>query len=77
MSMRINFDTLFAVNGQVMTPKVQINIMNVFQGGPELSMSKNTINGVDPITWQGKDLAVELRKFKGIEEHYILGLAVA
>ncbi|GAB3760348.1 hypothetical protein GCM10028817_36240 [Spirosoma pomorum] len=59
-----------------MIPKVLINIMGAFRGGPEISLSKNTINGVDIITWQGKDLLVEVRHFEGIEEHYILGLAI-
>ncbi|WP_461140981.1 hypothetical protein [Spirosoma pomorum] len=73
---RINFDQLFTVDQQVMIPKVLINIMGAFRGGPEISLSKNTINGVDIITWQGKDLLVEVRHFEGIEEHYILGLAI-
>lgn len=75
--MRINFDELFTVEGQIITPKVLVNIMSVFRGGPEMTMSKNTINGVDPVTWQGKDLNVELRKVGTVQEYYIRGLAVA
>ncbi|RIV19494.1 hypothetical protein DYU11_25720 [Fibrisoma montanum] len=74
--MRINFDTLFTVEGQVITPKVKVNIMSAFRGGPEMSMLNNTINGVDPITWQGKDLLVDLRGAGDTLEYYIRGLAV-
>lgn len=59
-----------------MTPNRLVNIMGVFRGGVEMSMSHNSINGVDLLSWQGKDLLVEVRQFAGIEEHYILGLAV-
>ncbi len=59
-----------------MTPTRLVNIMGVFRGGVEMSMSHNSINGVDLLSWQGKDLLVEVRQFAGIEEHYILGLAV-
>ncbi len=75
--MRMNFDTLFTVDGLVMTPKVQVNIMSVFRGGPQMSLSKNSINGVDLLSWQGKDLMVDLRQGQKGQEYYILGLAVA
>ncbi|GAB3998064.1 hypothetical protein GCM10028807_44770 [Spirosoma daeguense] len=77
--MRINFDDLFTVIDQVMIPKVRINIMSVIRGGPEMRLAKDslTINGVDPVSWQGKDLLVDLRKFGEVKEYYILGLAVA
>jgi hypothetical protein len=72
----MNFDLLFSVADQVMTPNRLVNIMDVFRGGPEMSMSHNSINGVDLLSWQGQDLLVEVRQFAGIEEHYVLGLAV-
>lgn len=75
--MRINFDSLFTVENLVMTPKVQVNILSVFRGGPEMSLSENSINGVDLLSWQGKDLMVDLRKGQKGQEYYILGLAVA
>ncbi|MCK8495501.1 MULTISPECIES: hypothetical protein [Spirosoma] len=61
--MRINFDALFRVIDQVMIPKVRINIMSVIRGGPEMRLAKDslTINGVVPVSWQGKDLLVDLR----------------
>ncbi|QJD81521.1 hypothetical protein [Spirosoma rhododendri] len=73
---RMNFNQLFTVDGPVMTPNRLVNIMGVFRGGAEMSMSHNSINGVDLLSWQGKDLLVEVRQFAGQEEHYILGLAV-
>ncbi|GAB3942130.1 hypothetical protein GCM10028805_06270 [Spirosoma harenae] len=76
--MRINFDELFTVEDGVMTPKVLINIMSVIRGGPEISLAKDslTINGVDPFSWRGKDLMVDLRKAGTIQEYYIRGLAI-
>lgn len=74
--MRMNFDELFTIEaGQVIRPKVQVNIMSAFWGGPEMSLLNNTINGVDPLTWQGKDLLVELRQTGATTEYYIRGLA--
>lgn len=77
--MRINFNELFTVTDAVVIPKVLINIMSVIRGGPELQLAKDTltINGVDPFTWQGKDLLVDIRTGNQGEEYYIRGLAVA
>ena len=36
-----------------MTPNRLVNIMGVFRGGVEMSMSHNSINGVDLLSWQG------------------------
>lgn len=76
--MRINFDTLFSIEDQTMPPRVLINIMSFIRDGPELHLAKGTltINGVDPFSWQGKDLLVDLRKAGDVQEYYILGLAV-
>ncbi|KAB7727284.1 hypothetical protein F5984_21900 [Rudanella paleaurantiibacter] len=73
--MRINFDELFTVEGQIITPKVRINILSAIRGGPEICMLNNTINGVDPITWQGKDLQVDVTGSGDTLEYYIWGLA--
>ncbi|GAB3702237.1 hypothetical protein GCM10027592_31410 [Spirosoma flavus] len=77
--MRINFNELFTVTDAVVIPKVLINIMSVIRGGPELHLEKGTwtINGVDPVSWQGKDLLVDIRTSNQGKEYYIRGLAVA
>ncbi|GAB4038259.1 hypothetical protein [Spirosoma gilvum] len=76
--MRINFNKLFTVTDAVVIPKVLINIMSVIRGGPELRLAKDTwtINGVDPVTWQGKDLLVDIRTSSQGQEYYIRGLAI-
>ncbi|GAB3716196.1 hypothetical protein GCM10027592_57260 [Spirosoma flavus] len=76
--MRINFNELFTVTDAVVIPKVLINIMSVIRGGPELRLAKDTwtINGVDPVTWQGKDLLVDIRTSSQGQEYYIRGLAI-
>lgn len=76
--MRLNFNELFTITDQGVIPKVLINIMSVIKGGPEFHLLKGafTINGVDPVTWQGKDLRVDLRKTSQGQEFYIRGLAV-
>jgi hypothetical protein len=76
--MRINFNELFTVTDAVVIPKVLINIMSVIRGGPELRLAKDTwtINGVDPVSWQNKDLIVDIRNGSQGKEYYILGLAV-
>lgn len=77
--MRINFNELFTIVDEVVIPKVLINIMSVIKGGPELRLAKDTltINGVDPVSWQGKDLMVDIRQLAEGKEYYIRGLAVA
>lgn len=77
--MRINFNELFTVTDAVVIPKVLINIMSVIRGGPELHLEKGTwtINGVDPVSWQGKDLLVDIRMSNLGKEYYIRGLAFA
>ncbi|GAB3962183.1 hypothetical protein GCM10028805_62680 [Spirosoma harenae] len=77
--MRINFDDLFTVIEQVMIPKVRINIMSVIRGGSEMRLAKDSlmINGGDPLSWQGKDLLMDLRQIGNVQEYYIRGLAVA
>ncbi|MCK8495495.1 MULTISPECIES: hypothetical protein [Spirosoma] len=77
--MRINFNELFTVTDAVVIPKVLINIMSIIRGGPELRLERGTwtINGVDPVSWQGKDLLVDIRTGSQGKEYYIRGLAVA
>ena len=76
--MRLNFNDLFTVTDQVVIPKVLINIMSVIKGGPELHVAKGafTINGVDPVSWQGKDVLVDIRQTSLGQEYYIRGLAM-
>lgn len=60
MAMRMRFSELFTLEELVMRPKVRVNIRGACRGGPEMSLLHNTINGVDPPSWQNKDLLVEL-----------------
>ncbi|GAB4017047.1 hypothetical protein [Spirosoma koreense] len=76
--MRINFNELFTVTDAVVIPKVLINIMSVIKGGPELHLLRGSllINGVDPVSWQGKDVLADLRQGPQGQEYYIRGLAI-